>query len=181
MPRPVHRLTAPLALALAACGSAVATPANPDLSIHGVDVVIRTDAPFAASPDFAARVETTLEAALAYWGGSWDRLDGVTITFESAPHVACGGISSAIGCYDGDIRVTTLDAGVEAACVEQTALAHELGHAVIGDPSHRDPRWMDFEDLALRLEGRPGYGSAGETACPIYPSVWRHPPPPDDG
>jgi hypothetical protein len=160
-------------LALAACGRE--GPA-PDFTVRGTGVVVRTDAAFAASADFPARVESTLDAALAYWGGDWGRLDGVTVTFEGAPSVECGGAHGAIGCYDGDIRVTTRDPSVELTCVEQTALVHEVGHAVIGDPDHRDPRWMDFRALADDLSGRTGYSWSGAAGCPIYRSIWVHPP-----
>jgi hypothetical protein len=164
-------------LGLAACGGAAPGPApTAAFAVRGVGVVVRTAAPFAARPDFPARVESTVEAALAYWGGGWDRLDGVTIDFEGTPHVACAGTAGAIGCFDGDIRVTTQDPTVELTCVEQTALVHEVGHAVIGDAAHTDPRWMDFEPVAQALAGRPGYGAAGEAPCPIYLSLWRHPP-----
>lgn len=158
-------------LLLAACGGRSA-----DFAVHETSVVVSTDAAFARAADFPARVEDTLQAALVYWGGTWKDLEGRTITFSGAPHVTCGDSTRAVGCYDGDIRVSTLDAGVSFDCVEETALVHEVGHAVIGDPAHADPRWLDFQSVANALAGRPGYRSGDEVSCAIYVSVWRHAP-----
>jgi hypothetical protein len=146
------------------------------LAVRGARVVVRTEAPFAQSTDFPQRVESTIEAALSYWGGSWEHLAGKNLYFEGASHVRCGDVDGAIGCYDGDIHVSTEDAGRTVRCVEETVLVHEIGHAIIGDPDHRDPRWMDFSALNRDLEGRPGYGADGEGTCRIYVSMWRHPP-----
>jgi len=55
-------------------------------------------------------------------------------------------------------------------------LVHEIGHAVIGDVNHEDPRWMDFHSLTTRLDGRRGYTPQGEDVCQLFPSVWQHPP-----
>jgi hypothetical protein len=160
-------------LLLGACGQ---PPEAPDFWIRGVGVKVRTDAPFARHPDFPARVESTVETGLAYWGGSWRDLDGTTVHFEGSATVACGENASAVGCYDGDIRVSTVDAGTTFSCVEQTALVHEVGHAVIGDAAHLDPRWLDFDAVAQALAGRSGYGATGEVPCILFPSVWKHPP-----
>ncbi len=155
---------------LAACGS----QEKPDFTVHDTGVVLRTTAAFARQPDFPARLASTIDAALAYWGGSWDRLNGATITFYDDPAVPCGG-ASALGCYDGDVRLTTRDPGIGTfPCVEATVLVHEVGHAIIGDPDHTDPRWMDFGGVAAALQGRVGYSSTGEEACTIWPSVWQH-------
>jgi len=160
-------------LVLAACGGA--SPAA-DFHVQGVAVRVQTDAPFAHRPDFPQRIESTIGAALRYWGASWDSLHGATVTFDGAAHVACDGSDRAIGCYDGDIRLSTQDAGATVRCVEQTALVHEVGHAAIGDRDHADPRWMDFAALERDLAGRPGYTVEGAADCVIFTSVWRHPP-----
>jgi hypothetical protein len=159
--------------ALASCGNQPA----PDFRIRNAGVVVRSEAAFTNRADFPARVETTLDAALRYWGGTWDQLEGKTIVFEGERHVACGGTTDAVGCYDGEIRVSTQDAGQTVRCVEETVLVHEVGHAVIGDPDHTDPRWMDFSPVARDLDGRPGYDDHGDVPCRIYLSLWRHPPP----
>lgn len=168
--RGAGRALAAAALALAGCGEA------PGFSVHGVHVIAETDAPFARQPDFPARIESTMDASLRYWGGGWQDLAGMSVTLSGAPYVPCGGASSSLGCYDGAIRVTTQDPGSGTfSCVEQTVLVHEIGHAVIGDPLHEDPRWMQLEPVEAALAGRVGYTGKGEVECVISPSVWRHP------
>ncbi len=149
---------------------------SPDFQVQGVGVLVRSEATFTTQADLPARVESTLRAALDYWGGTFEQLAGVTITLDGASTVECRGVPGAIACYDGDIRVSTLDAGVTLDCVEQTALVHEVGHAVIGDRDHHDPRWMDFAPVAEALSGRDGYQPDGATACAMAVSRWRHPP-----
>lgn len=161
--------------ALAACG------ADPGLdregfAVNGARVVVETDAPFAHRPDFPARIESTIDVALAYWGGTWRHLEGSSIHLVADPYVPCGGSASSLGCWDGDIRFTTRDPGIGTfSCVEQTVLVHEVGHAVLGDRLHEDPRWMQLEPVQAALEGRTGYTGDGEVECAIWPSVWRHP------
>jgi hypothetical protein len=164
-------------LAAAGCGGGGSSgaPQEPSLTVHGVDVVLETGAAFAAAPDFPSRLESTMAAALGYWGGSWSSLDGMRITLVDDPTVPCHG-KDALGCFDGEIRLTTRDPSIGTfACVEETVLVHELGHAVIGDPDHTDPRWMEMDAVATELSGRQGYTSAGDVPCTTYVSVWRHP------
>ena len=156
---------------LAACGGEA-----PDFAVERVSVTVRSDAAFAHRPDLPDRIRRTLDAALGYWGGTWEDLAGVTVVLEGSLHVRCGRATRASGCFDGDIRVSTRDPGFVFACVEQTTLVHEVGHAVIGDPDHLDQRWRDFAAVEQRLSGYRGYGADGaDEPCPIYPSVWRHP------
>lgn len=158
------------ALAAAACGR----PA--DFYLHGAGVIVETDAPFARQPDLPARLESTVSAALEYWGGGWDALDGRTITLSRGAYVACAGSERALGCYDGDVVVSTSDPGAGThRCVEQTVLVHEIGHAVVGDRLHEDPRWAQFDPVRDALAGRTGYAEDGEVDCAIAVSVWRHP------
>ncbi len=171
-----RRLQAPAQVALLASLLACGGEKEPDFRVHGVAVVLDTPAPFAHSADLPARLESTIGGALQYWGGDWSALEGRTVTLEGASHVACSGNTSALGCYDGNIRITTSDPSAGTFdCVEQTVLVHEIGHAVIGDRMHEDPRWMEFDALGAELSGRMGYGADGEVGCVIYTSVWRHP------
>lgn len=154
----------------AACG------AGPDFEVHGVGVLVHSQVPFATSPDLPDRIETTVAASLGYWGGDWADLKAITITLEEGRYVECPGHPSATGCLaGGQLRLSTQDLGNPFACVEQTVLVHEIGHAVIGDPSHTDPRWMDFDPVARSLDGRTGYAASGAVACPLFVSIWRHP------
>ena len=165
-----------VALALASCTASAATTDQPDFAVRDVAVVLRSSEPFTRASDFPARVESTLDAALEYWGGSWDDLAGRSITFEGSQTVTCGTHAGAFGCFDGNIRLSTRDPAFPFSCVEQTVLVHEVGHAVIGDASHQDPRWMDFEAVMARLDGRRGYSVDGEADCQLFVSVWQHPP-----
>jgi hypothetical protein len=164
--------TVPVAaiLATAACGGSQA-----DQQAKGVRVVLQSDAAFTQAPDFQARLDNTIDVALAYFGGTRADIDGRSITFVDAPGVDCGG-RQALGCFDGNIRLTTRDPGIGTfACVEQTILVHEIGHAVLGDPDHTDPRWMEMDAVASELNGRTGYVDGGAAPCVTYVSVWRHP------
>lgn len=159
---------------LAACGGQA-----PQFDVHGVLVSVRSDASFTTRQDFPSRVEKTVDAALQYWGGSWSNLQGASIVFDSGSHVGCAGHSDATGCYEnGELSVSTSDASFTYYCVEETVLVHEVGHAVIGNPDHTDPRWMDFTTVMDSLQGLTGYSGSAEVQCPIFVSVWRHPPTP---
>ena len=158
------------ALLLAACGGGGAPGTRP-----GLRVVVESDAAFTKAPDFESRLYDTVDVALRYWGGSWSDVDGRSITLFDTAYVACGA-GEALGCYDGDIRLTTVDPGAGTfTCIEQTTLVHEIGHAVLGDPDHTDPRWMQMDAVASELSGRPGYSDEGPAPCTPYVSVWRHP------
>ncbi|HET6413627.1 MAG TPA: hypothetical protein VFG53_16320 [Anaeromyxobacter sp.] len=162
-----------VALATASCGGS-----QPDEGVQGVQemrLVLETDAPFTEAADFQSRLHDTIDVALSYWGGSWSDLNGRTITIVDAPSVECGG-GSALGCFDGNVQLTTRDPGLGTfVCIEETVLVHEIGHAVLGDPDHTDPRWMQMDSVAAALSGREGYSSEGLVPCVPYVSVWRHP------
>lgn len=173
----IQVLVAVTATVAMACGGSAsdAKQRTPSLAIQGVNVFLDTSAAFAKAPDFPSRLENTMDASLHYWGGSWSTLDGVSVTLVDDPTVPCQGVE-ALGCFDGNIRLTTRDPGLGTfACVEETVLVHEIGHAVIGDPDHTDPRWMEMDSLAIELGGREGYSSSGDVPCTTYVSVWRHP------
>lgn len=142
---------------------------------EGLDVLVESNAPFARAEDLRPRLDSTIDAALEYWGGTRQDLDGYTLLLVDRPSVC--GLENALGCVQGRrIEVTTQDPGTgTVACVEQTVLVHEIGHLVIGDPNHEDPRWMEMDSVAAALSGRPGYGDGAAAPCLTYPSVWRHP------
>lgn len=172
------RIVGALALltTLGACGLEPGLAAErAGFALRGARVIVETDAPFAHRADFPARIESTIEVALAYWGGTWSQLEGASIRLLGDPYVYCGS-SSSLGCWDGELRFTTRDPAIGTfSCVEQTVLVHEIGHAVLGDRLHEDPRWMELEPVQTALEGRTGYTGESEVDCVIWPSVWRHP------
>lgn len=174
MRRAVHRVLG-LAMGLAlACGGA-----DGGQQANGTDITVSLDttAPFAAEPDFDTRLERTIDVATAYWGGTRQDLAGQVIEFVDEQNPRLCANASALGCYDGHtLSVTTRDPSAGTfLCVEQTALVHEIGHAVIGDPNHTDPRWMQMDEVAEALAGQTGYTADGPTPCDMYVSVWRHP------
>jgi hypothetical protein len=163
------------ALAFAFAALAACAGHGPDFTVNGLAVVVETDAPFARRPDLPGRIESTIDVALAYWGGSWHDLAGATLTLSGSASVPCVG-RTALGCYDGNLSITTRDPGIGTfACIEETVLVHEVGHAVVGDFDHQDPRWMEMDQVATALANRIGYTDAEEVPCVLYPSVWRHP------
>ncbi|HEU4385364.1 MAG TPA: hypothetical protein VFR85_17900, partial [Anaeromyxobacteraceae bacterium] len=94
--RKAGRRVASLALlgVLASCGVSSTPP--PDFHVRGVGVVVDSTAPFTLQADLPARIESTVDAALTYWGGSWQTLEGVTITLDGDRYVACAGATSAV-------------------------------------------------------------------------------------
>lgn len=174
----IQRLSIGLAIATLsmACGGSDAGPAG-RAYIQTLSVQLSSQAPFAKQVDFPARLETTIEAALAYWDGSWADLQGVNLSIVDEPDVPCSGHAGSLGCFEnGELRITTRDPGLGTfSCIEETVLVHEIGHAVIGDRNHTDPRWMQLDWVSEQLSGRVGYTVDGEGPCPIYLSVWRHP------
>ncbi len=176
--RPTACWLALAALLLAACGGqgGTQTQGAQVRSLSGLNVVVQSDAPFTLAPDFDARMRSTVEAALQYWGGNWAMVDALTVRLVDTPTVPCGAGQS-LGCFDGtEIRLTTRDPGVgTVACLEQTVLVHEIGHVVIGDYDHTDPRWMEMGPVATELSGRTGYAQGGTVACDVSASVWQHP------
>jgi hypothetical protein len=165
-----------IALAISACGGGGGGAQDARaIRVENVNIVLATSAPFTQAADFPSRVQNTIDVALGYWGGSWSDVEGRSITLVDDSYVECNG-SEALGCFDGNIRLTTRDPSIGTfACVEETVLVHEIGHAVIGDPDHTDPRWMEMDQVAAELDGQVGYTDAGEAPCPTYLSVWRHP------
>lgn len=102
---------------------------------------------WALTPDLAERVTLAAEAAAVAWGGSPSDLDGYEVTITSewirgdryVMGTACSRFDFLLFHVGGDVVVRAI-----GPCVEATALAHEVGHVVIGDGDHRDRRWRDL-------------------------------------
>jgi hypothetical protein len=104
-------------------------------------------------------VDRALDRAFGYWSAPPDVLAGWVVTYEDH-EVVCNG-ARASGCCswrEGTLRLQVLD----PACPETAQLVHELGHAVLHDPGHRDPRWSRGreQDETRRSVREPG-ASAG--------------------
>jgi hypothetical protein len=125
----------------AACGG----PAQPPLSV-AVDGPIAPCAPaYLSAPDLGERVSAVAAGAAEAWGAAPRALEGYRIVLEQKSF-DCGraGVEAdrIVGCTWQDTRLIQLLA-LGAACPEATAIAHEVGHALLGDSLHRDPRWRD--------------------------------------
>jgi hypothetical protein len=100
---------------------------------------------YLAAPDLEQHVEAVAAAAAQVWGASPQVLDGYRLVLEQRPF-DCGragdDADAVVGCTWRDSRVIQVLA-LGAACPEATAIAHEVGHVVLGDDDHRDPRWWD--------------------------------------
>lgn len=175
-------------LALAACGDAVRDDlawydAQPQATFHVGDVGVRvhTAAPWAQAPDFPARVEEVIRRAAAYFGGSPEALAGWVISFEDGP-VDCDetvGGRGYLGCTVAAYRTITVSKdvllstgprtpAVVAECVEATSLAHEVGHAVLGDACHRSRRWRSDAIRALELTLQYDVAAVAAEHCRIW-------------
>jgi hypothetical protein len=128
--------------------------------------------------DFSARLLLDLDVSARYWGGSIRDLAGWTVVLRGGFQVACLGASSVggvgfWGCAHQTGSWIDLAAG-ETVSVEQTALIHEVGHAVLfsrrgdGDDCHTDPRWQDFGPVAAELRA--------DGVSPVMTVWWRESP-----
>jgi hypothetical protein len=102
---------------------------------------------YLAAPDLEEHVSVVAANAALTWGGSPDSLGGYRLVLEQKPF-DCGRSGEAaervVGCTWPDEKLIQVLA-LGAACPEATTIAHEVGHAVLGDAQHRDPRWRDPE------------------------------------
>lgn len=90
-------------------------------------------------PVLAERTRGAVAIMARCWGGEAGVMDGWTL-YISAAAVECDGV--AVGCTDHrfhEVYITPWS----ARCVEETTLAHEIGHVVIRDHRHTDERWHD--------------------------------------
>ena len=138
MTNPTLRCTVILAVVLAACGTDPAP--EPDYFIDNVGVIVNTTEPWVLAPDFKARLHNTIVAALNYGNGSLADLNGHHIIFQDAP-IPC---ESTTGTCKGTLSESTITidvSNVGGDCLENTALAHEIIHALIGDACHTSALW----------------------------------------
>ena len=169
--RPGTRLAivAALATSLASCSLRRDAPPDPCFASqpercfvsHGAWV--RLDAGVAGG---RAAVDRALDRALAYWSAPPDALRGWLVGYEDH-EVACNG-ARASGCTSwrrGTLEVQALD----PRCPETAQVVHEVGHVVLHDAGHRDPRWRrDAEQEATRALVREPGASAGCAASRYY-------------
>lgn len=119
-----------LALALLlACGP---SRPEPDFYVGRVGIAWET----ALDRPDEARLAALIDHAAAKWGSTPDVLDGWVVTFR---------LGDGSGWTDRaarEIEVTLLPARL--ICLEASAFAHEVGHAVLDDPGHSSRAWRDW-------------------------------------
>jgi hypothetical protein len=150
------------ALALVGCGSSRAEVLPvPKYFVDGVGVTVNTAEPWAVALNFQDRLHNTILASVRYAGGSLADLDGWYIVFQDGP-IPC---NSSTGTCSGTVHkpVITINAQRWGGCVENTVLAHEIAHVIIGDECHAAPLWDDlqFQSYADELNALP------DTTCHV--------------
>ena len=142
--------TAAAALVLVSCRGPLAVGAS--LEKPGRDPGWVTD------PALSTRATAAAGVMARVWGGDPSLLDGWTITFMDryiAKHgraIVVGKATRSRAFGGGKVEIWT---GTSPICLEATNLAHEVGHIVIRDHDHRDPRWLDrlfWERMAEALQ-----------------------------
>lgn len=163
-----------------ACGGPGPLPARlpPSLDVDGVPVAVSSSAPWSSGADLPARLSRIIGAGARHWGGTAAGLAGWQLQLVDGP-VPCGAdpgdrLSGHLdGCTDHGARIMTVSGAdwfdpatgesADATCLEQLPVVHEVGHALIGDHDHRDPRWREWSDVLAALS----------PACPgLDTSVW---------
>ena len=138
-----RRTLATVALLAAACGGPAPERAALAVTVDGPVAPYAPD--YLAAPDLEAHVVAAATNAAQAWGGGPGALDGYRVVLEQKPF-DCGRAGDEadriVGCTWANERLIQVLA-LGAACPEATSLAHEVGHAVIGDAAHRDGRWSD--------------------------------------
>lgn len=129
-----------LGLVLAALGGCCPyTPSECVAVIENACVVLDVEDPAAVTAEDLARLDAALVAGGRFWGVDPAHvLRGWTIVLHGSRDVC--GVSGASGCCTRECHRIDLGADDEPGCIEWAAI-HELGHAVIHDGDHTDPRW----------------------------------------
>lgn len=146
------RLAALTLLMAAACGgpeapAAVAFPGSATIGeAHGARVVAVPRAEFPIeTTGLLAEVERSIEVGAEVWGVDDGVLSGWTIAFQGGwfPCQTAAGAEWTWGCtYPAHRLVYAAPDDGPLRC-RSSVLVHEIGHVVIGDPAHTDPRWVE--------------------------------------
>ncbi len=134
---------------LSACGGQAATWEG-DPALYGARLEVVDPRDWTQRADFTGRLRKVIQESSARWGMDPSALAGWRIVFRSGGSggLSCGsGIAHVDGCTDEQQRTITVS--VDGwYCVEESPLAHEIGHVALlqsedGDPAHHDARWWD--------------------------------------
>lgn len=126
-------------------------------------------------PELERRTLAASAIAARQWGGT--DLEGWTVRFVSDID-RCGDLASADraikGCTDPERQ--TIDVSIDAttACVEGTALLHEIGHVALpGDQAHSDARWSSGKFWYEMLGAVEAEIRQTDSACADEIAAWR--------
>lgn len=131
-----------LLLSGAACdfGSREDWPARCDATVLGACV---------AGPYAPGYVERQMRMALAYWNAEADTLNGWALIYKDGT-IECPGVGESAGCTILGEAVVELYVPAPR-CPENSALVHEIGHVLHGDPQHLGPWWNAADEQAATL------------------------------
>lgn len=114
---------------------------EPDFSIDGVGVFVRSSAPWTRANDLPERLRAEFAYARDYWALPPNALRGWDLYLVDGG-TWCG---DAPGCCSLDLHTIDVQAderyGVPIASVECSSLLHEIGHLRFADQEHVDPLW----------------------------------------
>lgn len=114
--------------------------------IAGASILVSPDDP-PSEVGLLEEADAALRDALVYWGGDANALRGWDVIFHGSSLATCDG-QRVQGCCDHCARTIVVMQGGEC---RSYFLRHEVGHVIIGDSNHQDPRWG---------------GAYGSAACP---------------
>ena len=138
------------ALMLAACGQDKSEPLRaPDLVVDGVGVLNDSTVSYAGAADFSLRFHNVLAATAEYAGRDLESFEGLTVILLDGP-IQC---ESETGTCSGTLTgsVIRINTARHDECIENSVLAHELLHVLIGDECHTNSLWH------TRLSGGEGF------------------------
>jgi hypothetical protein len=123
-----------LASTLLACASW-----SPDPDLYGLQLDNRSSQAWAQRDDFRTRLRVIIAASLTEVDATPAQIAGIRLVVKDGS-VDCNGAEATGGCWDELDRTLTVstDAG---PCAELLLVAHELRHAVHGDPFHLSGGW----------------------------------------
>lgn len=135
------------ALLLVACGPETPEPCtSADFTLPSGMCVDLATLPPELRPEIEAHLENVVQAGLAWWGAQPADVAGWKVVFNRDPIY---GYAAGLTVWRYRMVALMLPPGVMdgavPACAEFIAggLPHEIGHVVIGDANHLDPRWAD--------------------------------------
>ncbi len=109
--------------------------------VEGACVVLDSKDPATITSADLARIDAALVEGGRFWDVNPARvLSGYTIVLHGSTRAVCDGNDTKGCCHWECHRIDLGTPDGSEACIEWSAI-HELGHAVIRDPDHSDPRW----------------------------------------